>query len=112
MLSKLDTVKDFHNSPVCAVYADNFRAAETSSANTARSVRRAQQALSRSNTMPPSTALLMSDNRPPVLRSTDPAALTYPALAFALNALYAARQRHGQTEDEWHLRPSLAAGRD
>ena len=43
--------------------------------------------------MPPSTALLMSDNRPPVLRSTDPAALTYPALAFALNALYAAR--HG-----------------
>ena len=43
--------------------------------------------------MPPSTALLMSDNRPPVLRSTEPAALTYPALAFALNALYAAR--HG-----------------
>ena len=43
--------------------------------------------------MPPSTALLMSDNRAPVIRSTESAALTYPALALALNAVYAAR--HG-----------------
>ena len=41
----------------------------------------------------PSTALLMSDHRAPVIGSGESAALTYPALAFALNALYAAR--HG-----------------
>ena len=35
------------------------------------------------------TAVLMSDNRPPVPDRLDAASLTYPALAFALNALYA-----------------------
>ena len=37
----------------------------------------------------PSTALLMADNRPPVLSQPRVSTLTYPALAFALNALYA-----------------------
>ena len=39
------------------------------------------------------TALLMSDNRRPTLTDQPSAGLTYPALAFALNALYACR--HG-----------------
>ena len=43
--------------------------------------------------MTPSTAIVMSDNREPVVTSSDVTALTYPALAFALNALYAAQ--HG-----------------
>ena len=37
----------------------------------------------------PSTALLMADNRAPVLSQPRVGTLTYPALAFALNALYA-----------------------